>query len=374
MKGIYLHIPFCDRKCFYCDFYSVENIDLMNQYLDSLLREIELYKPFIPEKTIIDTIFLGGGTPSIIDPIRLKIILNKLKEFFNISLQAEITIECNPGMLSESNLLYYKEIGINRISIGVQSFVDSELLFLQRIHNSRQAEEAILLARKAGFDNISIDLIFSIPGQTMESLDYSIGRAIELKPEHISAYSLIFEDNTPLYNEWKSGKINKTFEDDETELYLHLIERLQVSGYNQYEVSNFALNGRKCRHNINYWNGSEYYGFGASAHGYLSEKRYSNVRSIVKYIKYLDAGMLPVDFTEELTEKQKQTERVYLSLRAEGLNTAEYHREFGVNIIKSKFNDLKAMEKEGLLIIEGDTIRLQPKGYCLSEEVAMKLM
>ncbi len=373
--GVYIHYPFCSRKCFYCDFYSITELSLTEMFIDYLIKELEIF--FSEHKSyefIADTLFFGGGTPSILTPAHLKLIMASLEQYAKLSDNPEITVECNPGSRINQHLEGYLDAGINRLSIGVQSFNDDELKFLQRIHDSEQASNTIRTARLAGFGNINLDLIFSLPGQTKEKLGSSIDKALALETDHISAYSLIYEEGTPLHRGWSRGLINKNDDGYESELYFFLIDELAKSEYEQYEVSNFAKPGKKCRHNLNYWNSGEYLAFGPSAHGYLNGIRYGNVRDLRKYFEMIDNNDLPLDFTETISPKEELTETMLLSLRAEGLDVKKFDVKFNTDILFVCRKELEEYHSLGLIYPAGEKIRLTPRGYAVCDSICVKLI
>ncbi len=370
MYGLYLHIPFCIHKCFYCDFYSVEQLEKMDKFVDDLAAEIKL-RTNADKKIPTYSVFIGGGTPSLLKPFHLEKIGEVLHERFDIPERTEWTMECNPGEMAADSLKAAQDIGVNRLSIGVQSFNEEELKFLERIHSSAQADKAVELARSLDFDNISIDFISSIPGQTKEKLEHTLERVIALQPEHISSYSLIYEEGTPLYKSWKAGKISKIDEDADADLYLQNVRKLNEAGFEQYEVSNFAKEGKKCRHNINYWKGGEYYAFGPSAHGFLDGVRFWNTRSIGKYSEMIADRQSPVEDSEKLTTLQKMTERVILGLRSDGIDLEHFRREFGPDINKILGKEIEDMKKEGLIKFNGNSIKLTVEGYLINDGICV---
>ena len=324
MSSIYLHIPFCETKCIYCDFYSIENRDSLENFLIALDKEIELRatNDFTTEE--VETIFFGGGTPSLLSPLQFEKIFNKLYKYFKISPNAEITTEANPGTVSVEKLKSYRTLGINRISFGAQSFFEDELKFLSRIHSVDEIDSAIRNAKSAGFENINLDLIFALPNQTLERWDYNLTRAINLEPNHISAYSLIVEPNTPLIKLVKSGIVKTLPEELDARFYSHTIEKLNQNGFNQYEISNFSKPGFECKHNLNYWNHTNYISFGPSAHSFWknenSSKRWWNSRSVKDYIDSVQKNIFPVAEIETLTKENLFVESIFLGLRLGELN------------------------------------------------------
>ncbi|ROL60999.1 radical SAM family heme chaperone HemW [Bacteroidetes/Chlorobi group bacterium ChocPot_Mid] len=365
MAGIYIHIPFCVKKCFYCDFYSIEKLSLQEKFVNYLTKEIKIFSDIHPYNKNIDSVFFGGGTPSLLTAVELELIINSLKNNFNISTNAEWTIESNPGTLTFENLREYLDLGINRISIGVQSFVESELKFLRRIHTSSEAYNSIQEAKKAGFKNLNIDIIFSIPEQTLESLNQTLDAIQELKPQHISAYSLIYEKGTPLFEAYKRNEIQKIDDDTDAELYEFLSKYLIKLGYEHYEVSNFAINGFKCNHNLNYWNGGDYFGFGPSAHSFFNNKRYWNFKSLNKYFEKIDDYQLPVEDSEILSSENILNERIMLGLRAEGLDLNQIGTEFHIDLEKKCNPIIEEWIKNDFAFWKNNKLRLNYKGYSI---------
>ncbi len=392
MLGIYLHIPFCIKKCFYCDFYSLEsqsvsnlskikselNVpldeDMLNLFLSALHNEIKIRTIYNPDKIKVDTIFLGGGTPSLLSINQIRSLFLSLKEFFNFNENCEITIECNPGTLTPNKLEVYKELNINRLSLGVQSFIPEELHFLQRIHTSKDVLQSFKLARDFGFDNISFDFIFSIPGQTKDNLIYTLTKACELMPDHISAYSLIFERGTPLYNEMKKGKIKPVNEDIDSEYYETVIDFLAKMGYDQYEVSNFARNGKKCKHNLKYWHNEEYLAFGPSAHGFYQNIRYKNKRSLKSYINLLKSNKLPTDTEEYQTEKLKITDSIFLGLRSDGIDLKKIFSFHNLDLKQLIKDELEFYQQNDLIKINEDKISLTKNGYKICDSITLEII
>jgi oxygen-independent coproporphyrinogen-3 oxidase len=375
--GIYLHIPFCEKKCVYCDFYSIEVTTQMERFVEKLCREIDLRaerNDFFKTDFRATSVFFGGGTPSLLKPEHLERIVLKLREHFTIELDAEWTMECNPGTVSVESLKAYRSLGINRLSFGVQSFVPSELEFLKRIHSPEESREAVRMAREAGFDNVNIDLMFALPGQTLESLQFTLKNALELQPEHISAYSLIFEEGTPLYTQLLKGKVREMAEDDDAEMYEYAMAEFFKNGYEQYEVSNYAKPGYECRHNVAYWSGDQYLAFGPSAHGFLKGERYWNVRSLNSYTAAIDKGEPAVLKTEKLSKEELMFERAFLEMRAKGLDAARFLKDFGIDIqelLKEKLADWKRAE---LIVFKNGRIALTPRGYLICDEISLQII
>lgn len=373
MRGLYIHVPYCIHKCSYCDFYSVESLNSKSRFVDNLVREIELRaEHYPPGKREISTIFLGGGTPSLLKPRHLEKIFNSINQHFIVDDNPEITIECNPGAIDVKYMREYPSFGINRISFGVQSFVESELKFLERIHSPGDVAKAFDTARECGFDNLSLDLIFSIPVQTTDSWRYSLKKAMELQPRHFSAYSLIYEPGTPLYEDFIREKFKAQPEDNDIDFYKITGEIASKYGFGQYEVSNYALPGFMCRHNLNYWNSGEYFAFGPSAHGHLVGKRYANYRSNHKYFSMLESGELPLEITETLSEEDRAFEKLYLQLRATGLDVYDFETKHGIKLQESAEEVIKDLLAAGLICFDGRIIKPTETGYFNGDTLTLK--
>ncbi|MCB0284171.1 MAG: radical SAM family heme chaperone HemW [Calditrichaeota bacterium] len=369
--GLYLHIPFCDTKCGYCDFYSITNHSSRPQFVEILKREIKQYTkaPFINQP--FDTIYFGGGTPSLLEPHELESILSALYASYKITDDCEITIEANPGTLTEEKLRFYKTVRINRLSIGIQSFIDEELKLLGRIHDSRQAIKTFELARMAGFNNIGVDLIFATPRQTLESWLFSLNKAIEIQPDHISAYNLIFEPGTPFYKMLMKGQMQQKSENEELAFFTETIEKLQNAGYLHYEVSNYARGGENySRHNYKYWTHTNYLSFGPSAHSYWNKKRWSNVRALSRYLKNIEQGQTAVDFDESLSRETMIFERIMLGLRTkEGIDLKAFETNFEESFIYKYPGLNKELIENKFAVIENDRFRLTAKGLMICDEI-----
>ncbi len=368
MAGVYIHFPFCKKKCLYCDFFSKANQDfLIPDFLEALTREISLRADiFSPIDETVDTIYFGGGTPSLLKPEQIEDVLNSLLSVFPVINNAEITVEANPGTLSFDLLRGYREIGINRLSIGVQSFNNGELKFLGRIHTAEQAEEFFFEAQRAGFDEIGIDLIYSLPEQSLIEWQGNVDKVFSLKPTHISTYALTWSSATPLGRAIEEGKCPRP--DDETTAEMYLLTRKVLSevGYEHYEISNFALPGHRCRHNEGYWTGKPYFGLGPSAHSYIKDRRFWNISDIRKYINVLLHNELPVDGEERLNPRQKFLERIALGLR----------RREGIPIeaLKNKRQEITHLVQAGLAVLKGGFLSLTVRGFLLADEIALRLV
>jgi oxygen-independent coproporphyrinogen-3 oxidase len=369
MSGIYLHIPFCDTKCIYCDFYSITNHLQKEKFLSALKKEIMSQAGGLKNRTF-DTIFFGGGTPSLLSYGDFSSIFETLYSNYNISPNSEITIEANPGTLNPKKLRELKSLPVNRLSFGVQSFTESELKFLTRIHSAEEAVSSVKTAQDLGFANINVDLIFSLPGQSFDNWKYNLQTAVGLDTQHISAYSLIFEEGTPLFNMMKSGRVNQADIELESEMFEFTTDYLSSSGFKQYEISNFAKDGFECRHNLKYWTCEEYIAFGPSASSYIDNKRLTNVRSLTKYIEMIDSGASAADFTETIDIKTSVYEHIFLGLRSKGIGLAEFKSKYKFDFREKYSAPVTELIKNGFAEINNDTFRLTAKGYALCDEIS----
>jgi len=364
-------VPFCDHKCIYCDFYSIITKDNIDNYISSLKREIENYSKQLNGKNII-SIFFGGGTPSLLTPNNINEILIFIKSNFNLDTKAEITLETNPGTVDNRKLSEFRDIGINRISIGVQSFNDNDLKFLTRIHNKQTAVDTIKSADKAGFENINIDLIFSIPKQNKDIWEENLELAAALPVKHISAYSLILEKGTILNKMVLDGKIKLKDEDYDASQYEHTIDFLTSHGFEQYEVSNFCKPGFECVHNLSYWEHKNYIGFGPSAHSFVDNKRWWNLSSLKMYMSSVELKDSAVRGSEELTKKELEQEFIMLSLRSRGLYLDILEEMYGNEWISVNNNYLHKLVEEGYIIWSDNFIKFTKAGYLLCDEILLK--
>lgn len=352
--GIYVHIPFCVRKCAYCDFLSFNaDLEMHNQYVNSLCKQIDVTKDNRP----VASIYIGGGTPSVIDPELIVHILCKLKARFMILPKAEITIEVNPGTVKEDSLKKYYEAGINRLSIGLQSADDAELELLGRIHSYDDFLKTYELARSVGFNNVNVDIMTALPNQTGDVLSRTLDKVIALNSEHISAYSLIIEEGTPFFSKYKEGPVME--EDEERKLFYLCRDRLADAGYEHYEISNFAKPGFYSRHNTSYWKRIDYYGLGLGASSLINNHRIKNTSDISTYID--DPFLKEEDIL--LSKKDMMEEFMFLGLRMiRGVNTADFNEAFHADFSEIYGNATDKLLGEGLLEKDGDIIRLSNKG------------
>jgi oxygen-independent coproporphyrinogen-3 oxidase len=362
MKGLYVHIPFCRQKCKYCDFVSYTGREnLADEYIKALKREAKEY-----QGETIDTIFIGGGTPSLLAPAQLEEIALMCFDMFNVDRDYEFTVEANPGTLDDEKIKAMLCGGVNRISVGVQSFNDSELKAIGRIHDAETAYNTIWHLNKMGFSNINIDLMTALPNQTMQSLENTLKTAVKLPVSHISAYSLIIEDNTPLEREYSQGKILLPSDEEDREMYAYTVEFLEENGFKRYEISNFAHKGAQCRHNVKYWTGEEYIGLGAAAHSYDGNNRYYNTSDIEEYINGSGRKITP------LTRSDKISEFMITGLRmTEGISEKVFEERFGESIKNvygeqlDKFVSLKLMEhKDGRYFLTDRGIDISNSVLC----------
>ncbi len=369
--SIYIHVPFCEHKCIYCDFYSIITKDNINNYVQALLKEVKNYSALLSNKNII-SIFFGGGTPSLLEANHINKILSFIRSNYNLQHDAEITLETNPGTVDSTKLKEYRNIGINRISVGVQSFNDSDLKFLTRIHNRKIAVDTINNVEKAGFENINIDLIFSIPKQNKEIWKENLELAVNLPVKHISAYSLILERGTILNKMVLDGKIKLKDEDYDASQYEHTIDFLTSHGFEQYEVSNFCKTGFECIHNLSYWEHKNYIGFGPSAHSFVNNKRWWNFSSLKMYLNSIKQNGKAMRGAEVLTKKELEQEFVMLSFRSRGLDLNILEKEYGNEWISVNNNYLNKLVEKGYIIWSDNFIKFTRSGYLLCDEILLK--
>lgn len=377
MGSLYIHIPFCERKCVYCDFYSVESLHHTSEFLEALRAEIALAGTGAPDEEI-GTVYFGGGTPSLLTPSQLESVLRALHATFRISPHAEVTLETNPGTVTRDRIREFRRLGVNRLSIGIQSFFEDELKFLGRIHSVDEAVECVRSAQAVGFDNVSIDLIYSLPGQRRERWEENLGQAAALSPAHVSAYSLIVEEGTPLARMVASGQVRTSSTDDEAELYACTMDFMDRSGFEHYEVSNYASPGYRSRHNMAYWSHENYLGFGPSAHSFRRSaghcSRWANVSNISSYLERLRNHELPIVFEEKVQGDQLVNERIFLGLRSTGLGLGRLRSEFGIDIAILRAPILHGLLEEGLALIRDEVLCLTSRGFLLCDEIAGRLM
>ena len=366
--GIYIHIPFCVARCHYCNFatggYETE---LAERYVQALLVEIS-HASHAPH--LVDTIYFGGGTPTTLSSAQFARILDRCHTQFNLSPTAEITAEANPGSISLDYLKELRALGVNRLSFGVQSFADDELQMIGRVHDAQSARDAIHLARAAGFDNLSLDLIAGLPEQRLETWRHNLQAAFALAPEHLSVYLLELYKDAPLLHRINRGELRAVDDDLTAAMYYELVDEATRHGYTHYELSNWARPGYASRHNLKYWTGAPYWAFGVSAAGYDGQTRWSNTRNIHEYLAKLEAGQSPVAETVALNDEDRQSEHLFLRLRLhEGVNLREHQARFGVNVRARYGAELTRLDEAGLIEWQDETLRLSRRGLVLANEV-----
>jgi oxygen-independent coproporphyrinogen-3 oxidase len=378
--SLYVHIPFCIKKCSYCDFVSgIYTREQGSAYVTALKKEILSTPNTMP----IRTLFLGGGTPTVLSKDSLMDLLTNIFRHFVFTNNYEATIEANPGTVEKEKLKSLLHGGVNRISIGIQSFHEVELACLGRVHSSGEAREAVLCARDAGFKNIGIDLIYGIPGQSVKSWKDSLERAVRLKPHHISAYELTVESGTPIAQGIQDGRLKLPCEEEVIQMSESAVEYLQAEGFLRYEISNFGLPGHFCEHNVNYWDRGEYYGAGLGAHSFAGGKRLFNTRNIHRYIQLLSEDKSPVAGVEDVPEDRAISEALFLGLRkTEGIRLEKFYRSYGVDVVKQYEKELKELQEAELIELkcrgtslkEDTVLRLTGNGLLLSNEIFMKFL
>lgn len=371
--GLYIHIPFCKSKCHYCDFNSQAGKEaLIEPYFNALGQEIRNYSSGLRDCTI-GSVFVGGGTPSLADAKYIYQIMLICRQCFEIDSKAEITIESNPGTLTYEKLLSYRINGINRLSIGLQAYQDILLAKLGRIHSAEDFMVNLEAAVKAGFKNINADLIFGIPGQNMNDWGETVRNVISLGLAHVSCYSLKIEEETPFYSMLRSGTLQPVDDELDRRMYRYAVDQLKRHGYKHYEISNFALPGYECRHNMVYWKALEYLGIGAGAHSYMGGSRYNNICDIEEYINIISNKGNPVENIQSIDKTESMSEYMILGLRlVDGISTLQFKERYGEDIFKVFGNQLDKLQRKQLLEQEGEKIRLSPYGLdvanCVFEE------
>ena len=368
--GLYVHIPFCIRKCAYCDFASFSGVgsDVRARYIDRLCEEIESYRG---EKKIgVDTVFFGGGTPSLLTPDELSRILTSVRSTFVITPDAEITMEMNPGTLTCDTVRAYAALGVNRASIGCQSFNDNELKILGRIHNSVLIYEAVDTVRKAGITNISLDLMYGIPEQTISSFEHSLAKALSLDPTHLSVYGLILEEGTPFFD--AREKLPIPTEDEECDMYSLASKILGERGFSHYEISNYARPGYKSRHNLKYWHDEEYIGVGLAAYSYYGKKRLGNTASLEEYIS---DTYVQYRYGESISDADEAFEYAMMRLRlSEGFSLTDYRARFGTDFTAGRETRLDRYRALGYINISDDRLSLTESGFYVSNTILSDLL
>lgn len=376
MLGLYIHVPFCAQKCNYCDFnsYKIEEKNQKTDYLISIRKEMELYKEEFKNKEFT-SVFLGGGTPSILTPEELTTLMENIYSNFNIGKDAEITMECNPGTLDKAKLKAIKSLGINRLSMGLQVTQDHHLKYIGRIHTYEQFEKNYKDAIEVGINNINVDLMYSLPNQSFDEWKETLNKIINLNPSHISAYSLILEEGTKFYDMYLNKEFELNDEEVDINIYNYTIDTLCKNGYHQYEISNYSKEGYECKHNIVYWKCDNYLGLGPGASGYINNYRYSNICDIKGYNKCLEYDKRPIEEKNILSKKDEMEEFIFMGLRMnKGINLDEFYKRFNIDF-KHRYNDILGKLKNLNLIIEqNNNIILTQRGREISNTVFVEFI
>ncbi|MCS6973314.1 MAG: radical SAM family heme chaperone HemW [Cyclobacteriaceae bacterium] len=372
MAGIYLHIPFCRKACHYCDFHFSTNRQNESEVVHAMVREIELRRNYLPGEAI-ETIYIGGGTPSLLKPSHLEFLLNTIDKNFIVSSSCEITLEANPDDLSEDSLLTFRDLGINRLSIGIQTFNEDLLRYLNRSHSGSQAVDTFRLARSHGFNNINLDLIFGIPGQTLQMVDDDLQQVLSLNPEHISAYALTIEERTVFGNWFKKGKLQPVAEELGAALFQMVSDKLTAAGYRHYEISNYARPGFLSRHNSNYWKQVPYLGIGPGAHSFDGISRQANISNNHLYVKNVNQGVIPAT-VEKLSRENRINEYIMTSLRTDtGLDTKFLQKNYDFHFSPAQQQLIRNWQSLGLLTVDDSRLILTRQGKLLADRLAADL-
>jgi oxygen-independent coproporphyrinogen-3 oxidase len=371
LPGLYIHIPFCLTKCPYCNFYSQTELSLIPDFIKALEREMEIVSPGL--SSFFDTVYIGGGTPSVLGPRQIEEILENTRKYFPLARTTEFTLEANPGDLDLPFLKSLGELGIHRLNLGIQSFARDVLSFLGRRHDAEKAIQAIEASREAGFHHLGLDFIYGVPGQTLDSWVDTLRRAITFSPEHVSCYQLTLEEDTPMGKAHRRAAFAFPEEEDLRQFFLATSESLERAGFIQYEVSNFSRGLQNVsRHNQKYWNHTPYLGLGPSAHSFSGSARWWNTPSITAYIQALRAGATPLENVETLTPEQLQTEAFFLGLRtARGINLNDFSEDYGENFLQEKRKILQKLEEEGLIVVQEGHLRPTREGLAVADRLAL---
>ena len=373
MAGIYIHIPFCKRRCIYCDFFSTTQSEKKPTYIHALCQELEIRKDYLQGEDI-ETIYLGGGTPSQLSLEELESIFTTIYNIYKVKEDAEITLEANPDDLTTAYISKLRRLPINRISMGIQTFQEETLKLLHRRHTAQQAIEAFQRCRNAGFQNISIDLMYGLPNETLETWREDLKKALSLYPEHISAYHLIYEEGTALWNLREQRQVEEADEELSVTLFKTLIDELTQAGYQHYEISNFCLPGLHSRHNSSYWTGKKYLGCGPSAHSFNGLSRQWNVASLEAYLNGMSLGKPDYEI-EELDLYTRYNDFVITSIRTcRGMSLSHLHTEYGEELYRYCLRMAKSYLEQGLLEKKGDNLKLTPKGIFISDGIMSDLL
>lgn len=374
--SIYVHIPFCLSKCSYCNFISFCNKkDKMDDYVQAVCHEIKLRGKEHGKFFDVTSVYIGGGSPSVLKEGQIAKIMTEIKNNFRVLSNCEITIECNPGSVTEKKLLEYKLVGANRISIGGQTLNDNILKILGRGHTAEETKYAIKLAQKVGFENINVDMILALPHQKMSDVKKMVKFLIKKKIQHISAYSLILEPTTPLYRQVKNKQITLPTEDESVEMYNFVFDFLKKKGYNRYEVSNFALPDYESKHNLNYWQMGEYLAFGLAGHSFLNNTRFANTEKLEEYIESIKEEKLPIVSKEKITASQRKDETIMLALRtSEGLNLKEFDNAFHCNLLTDKKKEIEFLTQHNFISVKRGYLRVNDNAFYVLNSIIAKLV
>ena len=373
--GVYIHFPFCARKCHYCDFPSYQGMEQwMEPYLEALFRELLQWKEKVCDCSV-KSIYLGGGTPTLFSGEQIAGVLDACFKSFNVQEDAEITIEANPGTVDPDKLSALRKAGVNRLSIGLQAWQDKHLRFLGRIHSSGDFVKSLMDAKEVGFDNINVDVMFALPHQTIEDWLETLEKVCSFDVQHISMYSLKVENGTPLHRWYEEGKFSLPTQEEDRLMYYKGREFVSGFGFRQYEISNFAIPGRECVHNLIYWHNEEYIGCGSGAHSYFNNERFSNTSDVREYIRAINSGTQRISYREKIEEKDERFETIMLGLRlVEGVDKQRFKARFGRCIEYYYGEAIKKLVKQGLLIDDGASIRLTEKGMDVQNVVLLEFM
>lgn len=373
MSGLYIHIPFCKQACHYCDFHFSTNLNTKTQLVSAFAKELALQKEYLGNNTILETIYFGGGTPSLLTEAELSDIFEAINKYFSITAYPEITLEANPDDLTTQKLSQLKKSPVNRFSIGIQSFHEPHLRYLNRAHNAQEARDCVKKAQDAGFNNISIDLIYAIPHSDHSVWEQDMATALQLNIQHISAYCLTIENRTAFGKWLHTGKIQAIDEEYSAQQFISLIHTLQNNGFEQYEISNFSLPGHEARHNSNYWKKQPYLGIGPSAHSYNGSTRQFNIASNAQYIKSLEKDRVPYTL-ETLTIADQVNEYIMTSLRTKwGCNLENIKNWAGIDIQASNKIYLADCLKRNLITLENEVLKLTESGKLVADQIASDL-
>ena len=370
LPGLYIHTPFCRSRCFYCSFYSSTSLELIDDFLSALLTEMNFYESSFGR---FDTLYIGGGTPSVLSIKHLGEILMHVQKTFRFTEKPEITVEINPADMNFNELKSLRHLGVNRISIGVQSFNDDILAFLGRRHTGSQARRTIADAGRAGFENIALDLMYGIPGQDISSWSETLEEAISCELEHLSCYQLTLEDDTPLGKRRRMGEFLLPDEERQYEFFMRTSATLAGAGYVHYEVSNFARNDSLVsRHNSKYWNHTPYLGFGPAAHSLVENRRWWNKGSLAEYLEDIHAGKAPVATSETLSTEELRLEALFLGFRTKvGIHLKNFHTRFGCDLLEAKAETIKTLQNSGFIRIEDGYLRPTSSGLAVADSLSL---